>query len=56
VSTVLIQGEPVGASIVAWIFLGQSMTLGQSLSMAVVLLALCVLAYHEAREGRADGA
>jgi drug/metabolite transporter (DMT)-like permease len=56
VSTVLIQGEPVGASIIAWIFLGQSMTLGQSLSMAVVLAALCVLVYHEAREGRARGA
>jgi drug/metabolite transporter (DMT)-like permease len=56
VSTVLIQGEPVGASIIAWIFLGQSMTFGQGASMAVVLAALCVLAYHEAREGRADAA
>jgi drug/metabolite transporter (DMT)-like permease len=52
VSTVLIQGEPVGASIIAWIFLGQSMTVSQSLSMAVVLTALCVLAYHEAHESR----
>jgi drug/metabolite transporter (DMT)-like permease len=52
VSTVLIQGEPVGASIIAWIFLGQSMTLGQALSMAVVLAALGVLAYREARESQ----
>jgi drug/metabolite transporter (DMT)-like permease len=52
VSTVLIQGEPVGASIIAWVFLGQTMTVGQALSMAVVLAALCVLAYREARDGR----
>jgi drug/metabolite transporter (DMT)-like permease len=54
VSTVLIQGEPVGASIIAWIFLGQSMTVGQGVSMAVVLTALCVLAVRESRDGRAE--
>jgi drug/metabolite transporter (DMT)-like permease len=56
VSTVLIQGEPVGASIIAWIFLGQAMTLGQGLSMAVVLTALCVLAYRESRDPSAVSA
>ena len=52
VSTVLIQGEPVGASIIAWVFLGQSMTLAESVSMAVVLAALCTLAYREARDAK----
>ncbi len=50
VSSVLIQAEPVGASIAAWVFLGEAVTLAQALSMSVVLVALGVLAYREARE------
>ncbi len=50
VSSVLIQAEPVGASIAAWVFLGEALTLAQVLSMSVVLVALGVLAYREARE------
>ncbi len=52
VSSVLIQAEPVGASIAAWVFLGEAVTLAQALSMSVVLVALGVLAYREAREDR----
>lgn len=51
VSSVLMQAEPVGASIAAWVILGQGMALAQSLAMAVVLAALCTLAYREARDG-----
>lgn len=50
VSSVLIQAEPVGASIAAWVFLGEALTLAQVLWMSVVLVALGVLAYREARE------
>jgi drug/metabolite transporter (DMT)-like permease len=50
VSSVLIQGEPVGASIAAWVFLGQTMSVVQGVAMAVVLAALCTLAYREARD------
>jgi drug/metabolite transporter (DMT)-like permease len=52
VSSVLIQGEPVGASIWAWVFLGESLSVAQALSMMVVVVALGVLAYSEARENR----
>jgi drug/metabolite transporter (DMT)-like permease len=52
VSSVLIQGEPVGASIAAWVFLGEAMSVAQMVSMGVVLVALCVLAYDEARDGK----
>jgi drug/metabolite transporter (DMT)-like permease len=51
VTTVLIQLEPVAASAVAWIVLGERISLAQSLAMAGVLAALCVLAYTESREG-----
>ena len=50
VSSVLIQAEPVGASLVAWVFLGQVVSFAQALSMSVVLAALCTLAYREARD------
>ena len=50
VSSVLIQPEPVGASIAAWVFLGEALSLPQALSMSVVVAALGVLAYSEARE------
>lgn len=50
VSTVLIQAEPVGAALVAWVFLGQRMVLRQGIAMALVLAALGTLAYREARD------
>ena len=49
VSSVLIQAEPVGASIAAWVFLGEALTFAQAMSMAVVVAALAVLAYSESR-------
>ena len=51
VTSVLIQAEPVGASATAWIVLGERVSLGQGLSMTVVIAALCLLAYTESREG-----
>jgi len=51
VSSLLIQAEPVGAAIAAWVFLGEEVSLVQALAMGVVLVALGVLAYREAREG-----
>lgn len=51
VSSLLIQLEPIGASLAAWAMLGERMTLGQGASMAVVVGALGVLAHREAREG-----
>jgi len=51
VTSVLIQAEPVGATAAAWIFLGESITLTQGLAMLGVVVALCVLAYSESREG-----
>lgn len=50
VSALLIQAEPVGAAIAAWIFLGERMTLVQGISMGAVLASLGVLGYREARE------
>jgi drug/metabolite transporter (DMT)-like permease len=50
VSSLLIQGEPVAASVAAWAFLGEEVGLVQGLAMAVVLAALGVLAYTEARD------
>jgi drug/metabolite transporter (DMT)-like permease len=50
VTSVLIQAEPVGASATAWIVLGERVSLGQGLSMTVVIAALCLLAYKESRE------
>jgi drug/metabolite transporter (DMT)-like permease len=50
VSSVLIQLEPVLASIIAWLMLGQRVSLLQALSMAVVVAALSVLAWAETRE------
>ena len=51
VTTVLIQLEPVGASIAAWIVLGEQVSFAQALAMAGVIAALCVLAYSESRDG-----
>jgi len=51
VTSVLIQAEPIGATIAAWIFLGERINLTQGLAMLGVIVALCVLAYSESREG-----
>lgn len=52
VSSVLIQAEPVGATLWAWLFLGESVSPAQVAAMGVVVVALAVLAASEAREGR----
>ena len=52
VTAVLIQLEPVGASLTAWAFLGERMSWAQSLAMVVVVAALSLLAWSESREGR----
>jgi drug/metabolite transporter (DMT)-like permease len=49
VSSVLIQAEPVGATFWAWLFLGEDVSAMQVGAMAVVVVALAVLAYSEAR-------
>lgn len=51
VTTLLIQAEPVGATLAAWVFLSERVSALQALAMAVVIAALCVLAYRESREG-----
>jgi drug/metabolite transporter (DMT)-like permease len=51
VTSVLIQAEPVGATTAAWVILGERVSLGQGLAMAGVVVALCVLAYSESRDG-----
>ncbi len=50
VSSLLIQAEPVGATIAAWVFLGEKVSLVQGVAMGVVLVALGVLAWREARD------
>jgi drug/metabolite transporter (DMT)-like permease len=50
VTSVLIQLEPVGASIAAFVFLDERVSWAQALAMLVVVGALCVLAYRESRE------
>lgn len=49
VTSLLIQFEPVGASIVAWIVLDERVSLAQGIAMLVVVAALGVLAYRESR-------
>jgi drug/metabolite transporter (DMT)-like permease len=49
VTSLLIQFEPVGASIVAWIVLDERVSLAQGIAMLVVVAALGVLAYWESR-------
>ncbi|MCE9621907.1 MAG: DMT family transporter [Actinomycetia bacterium] len=49
VTSLLIQLEPVGASIVAWIVLDERISLAQGVAMVVVVSALGVLAYRESR-------
>jgi drug/metabolite transporter (DMT)-like permease len=53
VTSVLIQLEPVGASIAAWVFLHERLSLLQGLAMSVVVGALSTLAYREARDANA---
>lgn len=50
VSSVLIQAEPVLASVVAWVMLGQRVSLWEAMSMLVVIVALSVLAWVETRQ------
>lgn len=49
VTSLLIQFEPVGASIVAWIVLDEHISVPQGVAMVVVVAALGVLAYRESR-------
>lgn len=49
VTSLLIQFEPVGASIVAWIVLDERISVPQGVAMVVVVAALGVLAYRESR-------
>jgi len=49
VTSLLIQFEPVGASIVAWLVLDERVSLAQGIAMMVVVAALGVLAYRESR-------
>jgi drug/metabolite transporter (DMT)-like permease len=51
VTTVLIQAEPVAAAAAAWLILGERVSFGQALAMTAVVVALCVLAYSESRDG-----
>jgi drug/metabolite transporter (DMT)-like permease len=55
-TSVLIQAEPVGAAIAAWVFLGERVSLVQGLSMVVVIVALVALAYNESRAIAVDDA
>lgn len=50
VSSVLIQAEPVLASVSAWVLLGQRVSMTQALSMSTVVGSLAVLAYRESRD------
>ncbi|HQZ36565.1 MAG TPA: DMT family transporter [Ilumatobacteraceae bacterium] len=49
VTSVLIQFEPVGASIVAWVALDERVSLAQGVAMVVVVAALSLLAVRESR-------
>ena len=51
VTSVLIQAEPVSATAAAWLVLEERISLPQALAMAGVVVALCVLAYTESRDG-----
>lgn len=51
VTSVLIQAEPVGASVWAWLILDQRVSAAQAIAGAGVVAALCVLAYSESRDG-----
>jgi drug/metabolite transporter (DMT)-like permease len=50
VSSVLIQAEPVGATFWAWLLLDEGVSSAQVAAMCVVVVALAILAYSEARE------
>lgn len=50
VSSLLIQAEPVAATVAAWAILGERVSFGQAVAMVVVLVALGVLAWREARD------
>lgn len=50
VTSLLLQAEPIGASVAAWAVLGERVTLVQAMAMVVVITALAVLAVREARD------
>jgi drug/metabolite transporter (DMT)-like permease len=50
VSSLLIQLEPVGATVAAWAILDERVSFGQMVAMLVVLAALGLLAWREARD------
>ena len=51
VTSVLIQAEPVAAAAAAWVVLDERISLAQGLAMTGVVVALCMLAYSESRDG-----
>jgi drug/metabolite transporter (DMT)-like permease len=51
VTSVLIQAEPVAATAAAWMILDERISLAQGLAMMGVVVALCMLAYSESRDG-----
>jgi drug/metabolite transporter (DMT)-like permease len=51
VSSVLMQAETVGAAVLAWIFLGERLTIWQWIALTGVLTALIALAVYEDRVG-----
>lgn len=50
VTSVLIQLEPVGASIAAWVFLHERVSFAQMSAMVAVVVALSALAFSESRQ------
>lgn len=54
VTAVLIQAEPVFASLSAWAFLSEHLSVIQGLAGLGVIVALAALAYREAREGSVE--
>lgn len=56
ISSVLIQGEPVGQTLTAAIFLGEAVAVGQGVALAVVIAALALLAFETSRPARAPTA
>ena len=53
VSSVLLQGEPVGATFAAALFLGEALGRWQILAMGVVVIALIILGLHSRTAGSA---
>jgi drug/metabolite transporter (DMT)-like permease len=47
-----VSAEPVGATFWAWLLLDEGVSTAQVAAMCVVVVALAILAYSEARESR----